>query len=136
MRLGAGVGVVGAVVLAVLWGGGPSRDCPAVGWSDRLVLDLADGWPAAGAVRVDCPSWCGLAPDSVDDGPDTVTVPLTSGTAVLSLTMATPETVSVTVLGADGAELGATDVDVDWTRVGGSAECGGPHEATAVVPAP
>jgi hypothetical protein len=47
-----------------------------------------------------------------------------------------PGTVAVTVLGPDGAVLAAVDGAPDWVRVGGSAECGGPHEATVTVPAP
>ena len=129
------VAALAAVVLAALWGVGPVRDCPAVGWSDQLTVELADGWPAASAVRVECASWCGLTVESVPGGPDTVTVPLTGATAVVLLTMATPESVAVTVLGPDDGVLGAADVDLDWRRVGGTAECGGPHEATATVPA-
>jgi len=50
--------------------------------------------------------------------------------------MATPDAVAVTVLAADGAELAGVDVELDRVRVGGSAECGGPSEATVTVPAP
>jgi hypothetical protein len=30
----------------------------------------------------------------------------------------------------------AVGADLAWVRVGGSADCGGPHEATVTVPAP
>ena len=128
------VGLV-AVLLAAVWAGGPSRACPAVGWSNSLRVELADGWPTAAAVRVECPSWCGLAVEPVGDGPDAATVPLTGSTAFVSLGMVSPDAVGVTVLGADGGVLTEADLDLDWERVGGSAECGGPAEATATVPA-
>ena len=50
--------------------------------------------------------------------------------------MVSPETVAVAVLGPDGAVLAELTADLEWARVGGSAECGGPHEATVTVPAP
>jgi hypothetical protein len=42
----------------------------------------------------------------------------------------------VTVLGPDGAVVAEVDAVLAWVRVGGSAECGGPHEAAVTVPAP
>ncbi|HYO35192.1 MAG TPA: hypothetical protein VER97_03890 [Geodermatophilus sp.] len=47
-----------------------------------------------------------------------------------------PGTVEVTVLGPDGAVLAEVEADPDRVRLGGSEECGGPHEATVTVPAP
>ncbi|MCZ2812738.1 hypothetical protein O2W15_14970 [Modestobacter sp. VKM Ac-2979] len=135
------VGLV-AVVLAAVWTGGPvGQACPAIGWSNGLTVELADGWPAADAVRVECTSPCGpvaMAPSAEE--PDAFTVPLAGGTASVPITsvpiMGAPGSVTVAVLAADGAPLGRADLDLDWVRVGGSAECGGPHEATATVPVP
>ena len=39
-------------------------------------------------------------------------------------------------IGPDGGVLAGLSADLDWQRVGGSEECGGPHEATVTVPAP
>jgi hypothetical protein len=124
-----------AVLLAATWSGGSSTACPAVAWGSSLRIELADGWPAADAVRVECPSRCGLASQPVDGGPDAATVPLTGTTASVSFLMGAPTSVTASVLGPDGAVLAEADLDLDWVRVGGTAECGGPHEATATVPA-
>ena len=50
--------------------------------------------------------------------------------------MTTPDSVVVTVLGPDGATLADLETDLDWRRVGGTEECGGPMTASVVVPAP
>lgn len=134
--LGRAAVVLAAVALATGCNAGPSTACPAIGWGSRLVVELGDGWPGAGAVRLECPSWCGLAVDPVDDGPDAVTVQLTGSTAYVPFMMAAPEDVIVTVLAADGTVLSTAEVELDWVRVGGSAECGGPTEATVEIPAP
>jgi hypothetical protein len=47
-----------------------------------------------------------------------------------------PETVEVAVLGSDEAVLAETTAAPEWVRVGGSEQCGGPHQATVTVPAP
>ncbi|WP_164702708.1 hypothetical protein [Modestobacter sp. KNN46-3] len=106
------LGVVAVLLLATRGGG--ELTCPAIGWSNGLVVELVEGWPAADAVRIECPSPCGPVPMTPsDEEPD-----------------------AVTVLAADVAALGRAELDLDWVRVGGSAECGGPLEATATVPAP
>ena len=67
---------------------------------------------------------------------DRLTAPLTGRSAGLSVDMAAPESVVVTVLGADGSDLAEVSADLEWHRVGGSEECGGPMETTVTVPAP
>ena len=47
------------------------------------------------------------------------------GTARTGLEMTTLDSVEVTVLGHDGAVLAEIHADLDWERVGGSAECEG-----------
>lgn len=127
-------GLVAVLLLATRGGG--ELACPAIGWSNGLVVELAEGWPAADAVRIECPSPCGPVPMTPsDEEPDAVTVHLAGATASVPL-MDAPESVTVTVLAADVAALGRAELDLDWVRVGGSAECGGPLEATATVPAP
>jgi hypothetical protein len=39
------------------------------------------------------------------------------------------------VIGADGAVIAEGAVEVEWVRVGGSAQCGGPREAKVELPA-
>ncbi len=110
-------------VLALTACDGVEPACPAVGWTNGLTVELAGGWPPGEgrAVRV--------------DGAEGV-VPLTGRGAAVPLPMTTPDTVAVTVLGPDGTVLTEVDADPQRVRVGGSEECGGPHEATVTVPAP
>lgn len=114
--------------------------CPAVGWSNAVIVTLADDWPPVegGSLTVDCSPMCGWA--VVQDGPlaeqDQVSLPLDGPTAVLHLDMSAPRSVSIRVLGPDGGELAELDTDLDWRRIGGSAACGGPMEAPVTVPAP
>ncbi|WP_324277600.1 hypothetical protein [Blastococcus brunescens] len=120
--------------------GGTQTVCPAIGWSNAVIVTLADDWPPVegGALTVDCSPMCGWA--VVQDEPlaerDAVAVPLDGRTAVLQLDMSAPDFVSIRVLGPDGDELADVDTDLAWRRVGGSEQCGGPLEATVVVPAP
>jgi hypothetical protein len=119
---------------------GPVHACPAIGWTNQLVVELAPDWRPVegGTVHLECPSACGVALSSAGAvGPvDEVSAPLSGSAASLLLDMTAPDSVVVTVLGADGAALAELDADLDWTRVGGSAECGGPVRATLTVPAP
>jgi hypothetical protein len=111
--------------------------CPAIGWSNTLTVGLADGWPdvAGGTLTVECSSRCGLMLGSTEAA-DQVTVPLTGRSTVVQLDMTTPDSAVLTVLGTDGTALGGLDADLDWRRVGGSEECGGPSAASVVLPAP
>jgi hypothetical protein len=130
----------GAVLTLTACDGGAEQACPAVAWSNGLTVALAGDWPPGEGrtVRVGCPQPCGLdiredtPPGPVHEG----VAPLTGATAALSFVMATPDEVDVTVLGPDRTVLAGLSADLEWARVGGSAECGGPHEATVTVPAP
>ena len=129
-----------AAVLSVAECDGVAEACPAIGWGSVLVVELAPDWPPGEgrSVLVGCPEPCGLpSPDGTPSGPvRTGAAPLTGSSAAVSFVMETPDAVVVTVLGPDGAVLAEVDADLDWVRVGGSEECGGPHEAGVTIPAP
>jgi hypothetical protein len=119
---------------------GPAVACPAIGYVPDLVVDLADDWPPAAGLRlvIHCDGQCNevLVEDGTPGpGTDELTVPLGTGQTHVPWTT-TPDSVSLTVLGADGAVLTELDADPAWVRVGGSEECGGPMQATVVVPRP
>ena len=127
-----------AVVLAVLAsaGCGPVTACPAIGYSRTLLVELGAGWPdePGRSVRVDCQGPC---PDPLATGgrDDVRTAELTGTSARIDWFEGTGDVV-VTVLAPDGTELASVDTAPEYERVGGTAECGGPMEATVTVPAP
>jgi hypothetical protein len=114
---------------------GEETICSTIGWQNELVVEFADGWPPVGdGVTIECEPACytGVLVD-----PEAATVDPTAGRpATALLDMTTPESVVLHVLGPDGAQLTEVEADLDWQRVGGTEECGGPHEAVVVVPAP
>ncbi|TFV65684.1 UNVERIFIED_ORG: hypothetical protein E4P37_09255 [Bacillus sp. AZ43] len=130
------VGCLLAAVLALAsCAGGGGTTCPAIGWSNALVVEFADGWPSVeGGVTLECVPQC-YRPVLVDPGAATVD-PASGSPATGLLDMSTPGSATVRVIGPDGSVLTEVDAELDWRRVGGSEECGGPHEATVVVPAP
>jgi len=134
----AGAGWLPAVLLLVAGcGAGQASACPAVAWGNTLTVTLADDWPAGEgrSLEVDCGSPCEPASVGTAAGP-VVATPLRGTSAALSFILSSPDTVVITVLDADGATLAEVETDLDWVRVGGSEECGGPSEASVVVPAP
>ena len=120
--------------------GGVAQACPAVAWGNALTVELAHDWlPGEGhSVRMSCPQPChpealgGTPSGPIQEG----VAPLVGDRATVSFVLETPDEVEVAVLGPDGAVLAELTADLEWVRVGGSAECGGPHEATVTVPAP
>jgi len=126
------------VVLAVLalTGCGPVTACPAIGYSSTLLVELGAGWPdePGRSVRVDCEGPC-RDPLATGGRDDVRTAALTGTSARIDWFEGTGD-VMVTVLGPDGTELAPVDSALDYVRVGGTAECGGPAEATVTVPAP
>ena len=135
MNCGRAVAVVGAVLSLAACGEGRGV-CPAVGWFDTLTVQLAEDWPdgEGRSVRLDCGGPCD--PPVLSGDPSRLTAAWEGSTARFTVGMSVPDSVEVTVLGPDGAVLAEVDAAPDWVRVGGSEECGGPHEATVTVPAP
>jgi hypothetical protein len=135
--LALGACAVAAALAFSACAAGATTVCPAIGWSNLLTVELAAGRPAVegGSLIVECSSRCGLTPGPTDE-PDEVSLPLSGRSTVVQLDMTTPDSVVVTVLGPDGATLADLETDLDWRRVGGTEECGGPMAASVVVPAP
>ena len=131
---------VAAVLALTGCDGGGTRACPAIAWGNGLTVELAGDWPPeeGRSVQVSCPGACrpealeGTPSGSIREG----VAPLVGDRATVSFLMETPDEVHVAVLDPDGAVLAELTADPEWVRVGGSAECGGPHETTLTVPAP
>ncbi|PWD51408.1 hypothetical protein C8046_12830 [Serinibacter arcticus] len=137
------VGAVGLTSCAGITNGA----CTAIGWSNVLTVqldgeasDLAEVAEVALCVGDECvtgepertppatlgTSWAvlgavSLFPRDDDDGPWLYAID------------GRPEELTVRASAADGTVLTATPVTLDWKRVGGSARCGGPHEASVAV---
>lgn len=47
--------------------------------------------------------------------------------------MVQPGEVTARALSADGEILASTETGLEWTRVGGSEQCGGPMRATSIL---
>ncbi len=60
------------------------------------------------------------------------TIEVTDTRWTLPLDMETPESITITARSGDGTVLGTAASDVNWTRVGGTAHCGGPEHAGIV----
>ena len=114
--------------------GGAERICPAIDYGRTLIVQLADGWPAAEGrtVVASCSSPCGQVQRDDDELTREVTGALTGSIARLSM-MAMPDSVVVTVLGPEGP-VAEVEASLAWQRVGGTEECGGPMEAVVLVP--
>jgi hypothetical protein len=111
--------------------------CPAVGYSSSLVVELAPDWPAdqAHSVTIECDEPCAVPPMDGGEAAGTPTAVLADGAAHFDW-LGDEASAVVTVLGADGTPLAEVDAELDWVRVGGTEECGGPLDATVTVPAP
>jgi hypothetical protein len=116
----------GAALLAACHG--PAVVCPAIAYGSTLVVRLAADWPPGEdrTVQIDCGSPC--------EFPTGASAPVTGSVARVAV-FDPPDSVTVAVLDP-GGPLTSVEAEPVWVRVGGSAECGGPMEATVVVPAP
>lgn len=132
--------VAGLLALVACQADEPPVACPAVAWSTTVIVELAADWPAldGGSVQLECSPACSLEV-RLDEDPAPLrelSLPLVGSSVEFGLLMNAPESAVVTVLGADGTRLAEVEEELDWVRVGGSAECGGPMQTTVEVPAP
>ncbi len=77
------------------------------------------------------PAPSGIAPSAPPYSPFTV-ARVDERTWKVSLMMRAPKTATITAYSADGSVLARRDVELGWTRVGGSEACGGPGTAGPV----
>lgn len=111
--------------------------CPAIGWINKLTIQLEGDVSQVADVTLCVDDLCvpsedGTAPDELaqvgqaaQDG--------NTGQWVFTTSMSTPESFSVRVLSADGTVLANAPASANWVRVGGSEQCGGPRQATVIV---
>ncbi|MGY1858015.1 hypothetical protein [Modestobacter sp. SYSU DS0290] len=138
MRGAAGVALLAGLLTAC--DGGVPMACPAIGYVPSVRVELTGEWTTGtpASVRVTCPLPCALEfrEDQEPVEGRELTAEVSGSTASVALPMTIPDSVTATVLTADGTVLTSHEADLDWVRVGGSQECGGPMQATVEVPAP
>ncbi|MGW9631034.1 hypothetical protein ACWGST_10050 [Agromyces sp. NPDC055520] len=138
---GAGVGVV-VLGLAIAVGGAgcvagvPPLACAAIGYPSTIEI-VVEGAASADVVRiaVSTPaSGSGSASGSASSvEPIASADKVDDGRWQADLLSAAPSEVTLEAFGAGDAPLGTTTATLEWRRVGGTEECGGPQEAGPVV---
>lgn len=106
--------------------------CPAIGWINHVTVTV-HGDPASVASLEICDGeTCVSGPgDTAADLADLwYYVDRDGSTWNFDLGMSTPDPVTVRAFGADEALLVESTISPEWVRVGGSEQCGGPHEGT------
>ena len=132
-----------AVMAALLTGCGMIGPvaCPAIGWMNTLTVEVEQPADQVAKLHLCAGADCeeldvasgagGSAPDSLARFDSRV-----GDRWVFTLDMGAPDEMTVTALDAAGGVLVEQPVTVDWVRVGGSEQCGGPSEGTATVSVP
>lgn len=135
---------------------GCSNVCPAIGWVNSVTVELSGDVSRVGTVQLCADGACSeLRPEPGTAVPRiVVTTPLDAkasptpeaqpamapfyaeridaDTWRFQVNMSAPDHVSAKALSSTGEVIAETDADLDWRRVGGSAQCGGPVEASPV----
>lgn len=133
-----------------------STACPAIGWVNTVTVELGGDLMRVDTVQLCADGACSelspepgtAAPRIVVTTPLDATAPVTpdvqrtmapfyaeridADTWRFTVMMASPDHVSAKALSATGEVLAEKDADLDWKRIGGSAQCGGPSEASPV----
>jgi hypothetical protein len=132
---------------------GCSTACPAIGWVNSVTVELTGDVSQVATVQLCADGACSeLRPEPRTAEPRiVVTTPLDptarvtrqappamapfyaeridAGTWRFTVNMSSPDHVTARVLTSAGEVLIEKDTDLEWKRVGGSAQCGGPSEA-------
>lgn len=138
---------------------GCARVCPAIGWNNSVTVALAGDTRNVAWVQLCTPDACSRAterptPQPVSPSPTTTPTganglgfPPGGGPAVhrivvekvgadtwrFSFDMDSPGSATIRALDAAGGTLAEEKVQLNWHRIGGTAECGGPSTAAPVT---
>lgn len=143
---------------------GCSNACTAIGWVNTITVELDGDVSGVNMVQLCDGAECSEpSPPSAAAAPRTMaplaslnpTAPVTpdvqrtqapfyaeqvdTDTWRFMVNMSTPDQVTAKALSAAGDILAEQSADLDWKRMGGSAQCGGPSESSPIrlsVPAP
>lgn len=108
--------------------------CPAIGWTNTPTVELDGDTATVAQVQLCTDAGCAPADDVDMTGPlGLISVADRDGDTWTFSVDSLPDTFTVRTLAADGTVLSDTEVTPEWERVGGSAQCGGPGEATVAA---
>ena len=117
--------------------------CPEMAWSNTFTVTLTGSARDAALVELCIVDLCTESTlieqerETISPTPVGVPMPLSISRVGerewhVSVVMATPETLTVRSLSSAGEVLAEREVALEWQRVGGSEQCGGPSEAEPV----
>ncbi|MFV0374854.1 hypothetical protein [Microbacterium sp.] len=134
-RRRAGIVAVAGLVTAIGLTGCVPFACPAIGWSNTVVVQLDGDTSAVDQVQLCTDDGCAPAEDVDMTGLlGFVSVEDQDGDSwTFSVGMNRLEQFTVRTLAGDGTVLSDTEVTAEWVRVGGSEQCGEPGESTVTV---
>ena len=127
---------MGLMAVAVLAGCVPfGVACPAVGWSNSLIVKLDGDTEPVDRVQICTNDGCAPAADADLTGPlGLIAAEQRDDTTWrLRLEMMAPDRIAVRALDAGGTVLAEAEVSPEWVRGGGDARCGGPAEAEVAL---
>ncbi|MGH3588128.1 MAG: hypothetical protein ACRDQ0_17625 [Pseudonocardia sp.] len=134
LPLWAGLAAVGIVVVAVAAAivgprlSPPGQACPAIGYSSVLEVTLTGDTSAVAHLQVrDGDRWQPPFPSGPDATAPAIPSSRDGDTWAFTL-FYPPNPIALRAVDEGGDVIARTEVDVDWVRVGGTAECGGPME--------
>ena len=135
----------------------PQIACPAIGWVNMASVTLEGAVQKVHTVQLCVAGVCSVTADEMQrldepltiatelpdaQGPAPTSAPTTvppiasridDHTWTFQVGMSAPKAVIVRARSADGTVLAEREVTLEWTRVGGTEQCGGPGEAGPVI---
>ncbi|MEO7123844.1 MAG: hypothetical protein ABI400_12150 [Lacisediminihabitans sp.] len=137
----------------------PQFACPTIGWVNSVTVELEGSVEGVHTVELCVEGTCSVSADQLQveiDEPlqlmttlpqdPEITAPTSTPattppfatkvndhTWTFNLMMGTAKEVTVRALTADGATITERDVALEWKRVGGSEQCGGPAKTPPIV---
>lgn len=110
-------------------------NCPAIGWSDSLTIQLTDAQNRINALELCFRGHC-MSDDDLDDSPlaGVQATDLGDGTWQFDMGMWTPDAVLLRGLASDGTVANEYPIQPDWSVTNEVAPgCGGPATATVEI---
>ena len=119
--------------LSILVSGCGTTMCPAIGWFNtvNVQLDVSDAARIELCAEAKCTSH-GDHQDAQESTPYSVERVSESSWKV-RLGMSTPDHAVIRAFSPSDHLLARERVTLDWARVGGTEECGGPHQADVTI---